>query len=296
LNPRPPAYQAFGIKASDERMENIENLLEDFGEWLKGKYSKTWAAEVLRNVRKYYWMIYGSLREIESFSQSKKNNVVKALIAFSKYLGVYEEFKVRLKNYGIKLESPNSFRAFVRMMEKKEGLIEWVKDCLSVLNKDLTTFIRFVMISGLRKEEAVKSFNRIILLSQRGELDKYYNFELEALEHFRYGKEFIRRTKNAFISFVSREFVDEIANCKPISYKTLKRHLKKNGLNSRLNELRDYYATFMVRNGLIREEVDLLQGRVGKSIFIRHYFSPAMRDLRDRALNAIDKMMASLKL
>lgn len=42
----------------------------------------------------------------------------------------------------------------------------------------------------------------------------------------------------------------------------------------RLYELRGYYGTFMVHNGLIREEVDLLQGRVGKFIFMRHYFSP----------------------
>jgi intergrase/recombinase len=38
----------------------------------------------------------------------------------------------------------------------------------------------------------------------------------------------------------------------------------------RFNEIRDYFATFMVHHGLIKEEVDLLQGRVGKSIFMRH--------------------------
>jgi len=35
----------------------------------------------------------------------------------------------------------------------------------------------------------------------------------------------------------------------------------KNGLKVRINELRDYFATFMVKHGLIREEVDLLQGK-----------------------------------
>jgi len=58
----------------------------------------------------------------------------------------------------------------------------------------------------------------------------------------------------------------------------------------RLNELRDYYATFMVHNGLIREEVDLLQGRVGKSIFMQHYFSPNIEDLRYRVLTAVDRI------
>lgn len=81
-----------------------------------------------------------------------------------------------------------------------------------------------------------------------------------------------------FISFISLEFVEEIANCKSVSILALKRHSKENKLKMRLNELRDNFATFMVWNGLIREEVDLLQGRFGKSIFVRHYFSPAIEN------------------
>jgi hypothetical protein len=47
----------------------------------------------------------------------------------------------------------------------------------------------------------------------------------------------------------------------------------------------------MVQNGLIREEVDLLQGRIGKSIFMKHYFTPDIARLRDKALNAVGKMV-----
>ena len=78
--------------------------------------------------------------------------------------------------------------------------------------------------------------------------------------------------------------------CQPVSFDSLRKHLHRAGLNIRLNELRDYYATFMVHNGLIREEVDILQGRVGKSIFMRHYFSPNIKDLRDRVHTAVRKM------
>jgi hypothetical protein len=47
-------------------------------------------------------MINGSLREIDSFSKEKRNRVLKSLIALSKYLGVYKEFKKKIKNHGIK--------------------------------------------------------------------------------------------------------------------------------------------------------------------------------------------------
>jgi intergrase/recombinase len=150
------------------------------------------------------------------------------------------------------------------------------------------------MISGLRKGEAIKSFNMIISLSSDGKLNEYYNSDLQTLEHFRFEKDFIRRTKNVFFSFVPNKFIEEIVKCRPISSNTLKKHLRKNGLKLRLNELRDHFATFMVHNGLIREEVDILQGRVGESIFMKHYFSPAIKELKDRVLKAVDKMMNEL--
>ena len=43
----------------------------------------------------------------------------------------------------------------------------------------------------------------------------------------------------------------------------------------------------MVRHGLIKEEVDLLQGRIPPSIFIRHYWSPSFNELRERTLAAL---------
>jgi len=52
----------------------------------------------------------------------------------------------------------------------------------------------------------------------------------------------------------------------------------------------------MISHGLMKEEVDVLQGRIGKSIFMRHYFSPAIKNLKDRILLAINKMYNELEL
>ena len=66
--------------------------------------------------------------------------------------------------------------------------------------------------------------------------------------------------------------------------------LQRKGIKVRINELRDYYATFMVKHGLIKEEVDLLQGRVGKSIFVRHYWSPAIKEMKQRVFKALQEL------
>ena len=259
------------------RAENSERNLNwaDFREWLENKYSDSWAKNVFCYAEKYHKMLNGDLTELESFSKSKKNNVLKSLIALSKYLGVYREFKARKSNYGIQWEGSNSLQAFLRTMTSKDGLVEWVRECMDVLDKSKSTFIRYLAISGIRTGEAIKSFNLIMKFDREGRLDEYYNRELKALEHFRFEKEFIRGSKNVFFSFVSEDLIQSIAACEPLSYAALRNRLKRHGLNMRLNELRDYYATFMVQHRLIREEVDLLQGRVGKSIFMRHYSSPS---------------------
>jgi intergrase/recombinase len=74
----------------------------------------------------------------------------------------------------------------------------------------------------------------------------------------------------------------------------LKRRLAKNKLERRLRDLRDHFATFMVFHGLLREEVDLLQGRIGRSLFMKHYFSPSLKDLRDKTLGAVNALLSKL--
>jgi intergrase/recombinase len=105
---------------------------------------------------------------------------------------------------------------------------------------------------------------------------------------------FLRTTKNVFFSLIPGELIDEIAASEPITYSMLKGRLYRREIRMRVDELRDHWGTFMLDHGLKREEVDLLQGRVGKSIFVRHYWSPAITELRDRVFRALDQLRTEL--
>jgi hypothetical protein len=61
-------------------------------------------------------------------------------------------------------------------------------------------YLRFALLPGVRKEEAIKSFNLIINLSQQNKLNEYYNEELGILEHFKYGDLFLRQTKSLYLN------------------------------------------------------------------------------------------------
>jgi hypothetical protein len=51
----------------------------------------------------------------------------------------------------------------------------------------------------------------------------------------------------------------------------------------------------MLNHGLLKEEIDLIQGRIGKSLFMKHYFSPEINDLKERTLSANQRMVAELR-
>jgi len=44
----------------------------------------------------------------------------------------------------------------------------------------------------------------------------------------------------------------------------------------------------------LSEEVDLLQGRISKSVFVRHYLKENPMELRDRTLEALRQLEKSL--
>jgi intergrase/recombinase len=228
---------------------------------------------------------------LETFGGSQKNTILKSLIALSKYCGFYEQFQRKLKSYGIKWHRSNSIDAFFRMMSNfNSDILEWFNKSVKVLDYDLSMFLKFVLMTGIRKGEAVNSFNLILNLNKKGKIGEYYNEKLETLEHFRYPDLFFRNSKNVFISMIPEEMIMKIVNCNNITYEMIRKRLHRKGIRVRINELRDFYGTFMVRNGLIREEVDLLQGRIGKSVFVRHYFSPAIKDLKRRLFKALNRL------
>jgi len=56
-----------------------------------------------------------------------------------------------------------------------------------------------------------------------------------------------------------------------VSYSAIRKRLARNRLNLRIKELRSYYATYLRQHGILAEYIDLLQGRIPKSVFARHF-------------------------
>lgn len=87
---------------------------EGFRAYLLSRYhGKAWALELLRTARKHYDLVDNlSLLDSLGKSRSARAKILQSLIALSKYRGFYEEFRAKIKAYGIKWKKPSSLEAF----------------------------------------------------------------------------------------------------------------------------------------------------------------------------------------
>ena len=147
------------------------------------------------------------------------------------------------------------------------------------------------MVTGLRKNEALQAFNMIIDLASQDKLSEFYNTDIQALEFYKY-PQFNRRTKKVFLSFVSKELVNEISSSQPVSYYSIRKRLTSRKLPVRIKELRSYFTTYLRQNGVLPETVNLLQGRIdARDIQLVHYFKIAnMQQLSKQILTVTESL------
>ena len=289
LDPRPLPYQGLIYDDLD---------LNEYDKWLRAKFSTSYRRAMFCYGKKYhtYLNAKSNLRDLELLSTDVKSLAIKALILLSKYKGSYSQFKNRLTENGIKLSKTDSLGAFLRILNASNSdVLTWYNSIISKLEENQKLFSKFLMHSGLRTTEAILSFNKIIELSKEGKIKEYYDESLNCLCHFKYPKQFIRRTKNCYISFISPKFLNEISLSQPVGYNTIRKRLERsNSKKMRFNEYRDYFGTYLLQHGLLEQEVNLFQGRIPVSVFVRHYWSPKLKELSNKIIALTEDLEKSV--
>lgn len=73
-----------------------------FKAWLKVNYSPKVARDAFNYAMKYANCLFnGNLTALLMLNGNKRNHVMRALAALSKFLGVHKEFKALVKKYGL---------------------------------------------------------------------------------------------------------------------------------------------------------------------------------------------------
>jgi len=78
------------------------------------------------------------------------------------------------------------------------------------------------------------------------------------------------------------------------TYYGLKMVIRNRKLSLQMKYCRKIFGSYLRQYaGIESEIVDLLQGRVPKSVFARHYFTPSL-DYRAKVLSALDKLRRNI--
>lgn len=148
-------------------------------------------------------------------------------------------------------------------------MIRWLKDTCSKLPNSYANILLYDVLTGLRPDEACQSISPI-----HSDLEKYLNKDTLTLEHFRYPTIFIRRTKKAYFSILNDSILSLARGANNQGYNALRLMVKRRGLDMHMAYCRKIFATYLRQNGIEQEVIDLLQGRIPKSVFTRRYFRP----------------------
>ncbi len=234
----------------------------------------------------------GNAQELLSLPDSTRQNVMKSLVLLSKYWGCYNHWKEIKDRYQLKWSNDDGLQAFNEILNGKSNytaMLEWLRDTCSKIPKSYANILIFNTLTGLRPDEACQSIHLIKTGSE-----KYLNDERLILEHFNYKEVFIRRTKKAYISLVTPEILGAAKDAEDCGYNALRLIVKRRSLDMNMAFCRKIFSTYLRMNGVESELIDLLQGRIPKAVFARHYFRPDFDKEVKRIRKVISKLSYSL--
>ena len=286
MNPRPPECKMIN-----------DVVWENFATWLLKTHKQRNATEALRNAKKYAVILEkpSMASQLLMLSKDLRRVATSSLSNLSKYLGVYDQWKQTIRNHGLKWENTTSLETFLSILNSNlEETEVWLKQVIHKLPSDYSTVLIFDALTGLRPSEAAMSCRLLTELSNSNKWEMYLDRDLMMLQHFRFPDLFLRKSKNAYISFITPELLQLVLKTKPsMKYSAIDTMIGRQGFKTKTKQLRKLHAT-RLRNDLPQELVDLLQGRISQTIFMRFYYKPLLKDIQQKTIRALQPLQLEL--
>jgi hypothetical protein len=241
----------------------------------------------------------GDAAPLLSLTPRNKHHAMSALANLSKHQGRYDLWLQIRQRYNLKwTSSTNSLQAMERFFNPEyslDSMLQWVREAIKVLPYHMGAIIKFNCLVGLRPAEAVESVRLLNVGQNFGR--HYYNPERQALEHFRFPEIFLRRTKKAYLSYLSvdnYQWIVSLGACTP-SLNAIRLTCQRRRLNMSMHLCRKVFASWLHKSGIPDITIDMLSGRCPKSVLAQHYLSPDS-SLHSRLLNIVDKLKSELEV
>ena len=218
----------------------------------------------------------GDAAALMALSLHKRLFVMKTLSKLAKFQGRYEEWQKIRQDHGLSWKEDDDVTAFKRMTEGEniDEMIAWVKEAgrIATVYKDVLVY---ACLTGLRAAEVFLSLG----LGNTG----YYDADKGLLEHYKHPDLFIRPKKKAYVSVMTKDLLNIRTDFDArLSYNALRLTMRRNGASMNMQYCRRIYGTYLRSKGIESEFIDLLQGRLPRSVFLRFYNRPNFKDECDK--------------
>jgi len=270
-----------------------------FEDWLRRRgLSEKHVRHCLSYGKRYVDFLLGKRNLCEVEGLPGKRKILAALSNLARFLGIYGKWRSMLHDAGVSWNSNgNGEWVFKRIYDgETEGLSSWLMKLREKAEDWLWDYVLFLGLSGLRPSEAITALN----LVKEGKLRSYMNEETYVLEHFKYPRLFFRNGKKCYVTVLTERMIRLLEKWETVgrrlTYGVVRGKIERAGLNMRLYHLRKNYATFLWKNGVPVEIVDLLQGRCGASVFAKHYFRPMFHEEAEKVRKAVKELEKQLML
>jgi hypothetical protein len=189
-----------------------------FEEYLK-VHKKRNINQILCYVRRYASILETGDASLLVLSKSAavRRHAMGALTVYAKYLGCYDRWQQIHKSYSLHWtngnESLQSLQRFFDASLTLDSMLDKVREMMQVLPAHRAEIVRFACITGLRPSEACESVRLLNVVQNSG--PHYYNPDQQTLEHYRFPDIFLRATKKAYLSYLSIDNYQAVANLGP---------------------------------------------------------------------------------
>ena len=262
-----------------------------FESYLDANFNPKTKIDRILYARKYADLLLNrDLSPLLNMGPDKRIHIMKCLATLAKHLGCYEDWCQLKKQSGIKWGNPDAaLLAFEKITNQENGHVDdmegWYKRAVEKLPAKYARFIQYNVQCGLRPAEAMQSMRLLY-----SEPTLYYRNGL--LQHFKYPKIFLRRTKKAYVSILTESMKRLAEQYEPINYNALRSKLQREGLGCRVEYCRQIFATRLRQASIETELIDLLQGRLPQNVFLRHYYRPNFKVEIAKIRDIIDRQIA----
>lgn len=250
----------------------VENKIEGFKHYLSAQGRRN-SKQVLLCAKRYGHILQtGNASELLTISGFKRHHAMEALVALSKYLGCYDQWLEIKERYQLKWTTQDSLEIFNSLINSEKdfsSMMVWLRSVCSKIPDDYANILLYATLVGLRPNEVCQSISLI-----QTDFDNYLRRDTMVLEHYKYPAIFIRNSKKAFISIASNQIIQLAKDANNCGYNALRNYLKRRGLDMQMGYCRKIFGTYLRINGIEQEVIDLLQGRLPRTVFARHYFRP----------------------